>query len=628
VSERVAELRDRIREAREAYYNGSPTLSDAAFDALVDELSEAEADDDILTAVGAPPPVSEWKKAKHSIPMGSLDKVNTLAQMSAWALASGPPGEPLFVTEKLDGISIHLKYERGKFTQAVTRGDGYVGEDITSNVAKMKGVPVRLPAKFTGSFRGEILLLRSDHKAWFAEYANPRNAASGIAKRYDGKGNEHLSVYVYRVADSDQDFASEAEQFAFLASMGFQTPNHYLSALTPGVKTPHDFWVEYQQGKRDALDYDIDGLVVAVNDLAKQMALGEKDLRPKGAVAFKFAPLARETVIRSIAWQTGATGRMTPVATFDPVNLLGAQVVNASLYNLKYIRDLGLGPGARVLVARANDVIPRVTETIVRVDPDTPPSVCTTCGASTEIDGEYLVCADRAGCPAQAVGRIVQWVKALDVLDFGDGLIEKLVVAGRVKTVPDLYRLTVADVAGLDRLGEKTATKVLANLAAKSPVPLELFLGALSIPGVATSTVKMIIADGLDTFESIWEAPLERLAAVPGLGPIKAASLRAFFAANVSLLNDLASVVPIAARVRGALTGSSFCFTGSMQRKRAELESMASKAGGEVKASVTKGLTYLVMADASSTSSKAQAARKNGTKVLSEEDFVALCGAP
>lgn len=357
-------LEGRIQAARDAYYNGTPTVSDEQYDAWVDELRKLSPTSPAVTAIGAPvPDTSEWKKARHGFVMGSLDKVNTPDELAEWARTYNtlPPtrGIPaLFVTEKLDGISIHLRYEDGKLVQAITRGDGTTGEDITRNVLLMQNVQTSI-AGFTGSIRGEVVLLKSDHRAHFADYANPRNAASGVSKRYDGKGCEHLTVIPYQVVEG-RDFTTEAEQLEWLGAQGFQLPDWSVT------HNPAEVWLRYQQGHRDALDYDIDGLVVRVNDIARQQSFGDKDGRPRAAVAFKFAPAARETTLRRIEWQVGGTGRLTPVAVFDPVNLLGAVVTNASVYNVKYIRDLGLTIGARIVVARGGDVIPKVVANLTR----------------------------------------------------------------------------------------------------------------------------------------------------------------------------------------------------------------------------------------------------------------------
>lgn len=618
---RIKELESNIVRARHDYYNGTPTVSDKVYDAWVDELRLLDPNNVAVTAIGSPIAPSEWKKAKHQIPMGSLDKVNHPVDLSKWVdeMASG---EKLFVTEKLDGLSIELIYEDGVLQQAITRGDGETGEDVTVNVVKMGGVISNLKTKFNGSLRGEIIMTKSNHQKFFPDKANPRNAASGTCKRLDGVGVEKLDILFYQ-ALGDADFATEQLQFIWLRNQGLNTPNWWIVKDADEV---NKHWRQYQDVDREKLDYDIDGLVIRVDDLAKQIALGEKDLRPKGAIAFKFDNESRESIIRDIVWQVGNSGRLTPVATVDPVVLVGATVTRASLYNLAYIEELGLDIGATVLVARANDVIPRIEELVKGTGKVAKaPQHCPECNGKTEMQGENLICTNHSGCRAQIIGRIKNWVKELNLLEWGDTLLEKLVEAQKVQNVADLYRLTVDDIANLDRLGEKTAKKCLDILWANKEVPLEVFLGALSIPMIGQSTIKAIMNAGCDTLEKFGQLGATEFEMVPGVGPTKAKSLADGLVHNQKLILDIIKAgVSIKAKVIGNLTGSSVCFTGSMKNKRPLLEKMAADAGAEVKGSVGRGLTYLVIADPNSTSSKAQTARKLGTKLISEEEFLEL----
>jgi len=372
----------------------------------------------------------------------------------------------------------------------------------------------------------------------------------------------------------------------------------------------------------------IDGLVVSIDDLMTQALLGEKDSCPVGSVAFKFAPITRETILRKIEWQVGGTGRITPVAVFEPVGLLGATVTNASLYNIQYIRDLELDVGAKIIVARANDVIPRVVS--VRIGTGTvasPPDKCPVCGSDLQMEGKYLVCPNSASCPAQAVGRVQRYVKGLDIKDLGETLIERLVEDELVRTPADLYRLTVEDLAGVERMGVKSAQTVHKNLWSKNPVALDVLLGSLSIPGIASATIQMVMSAGYDTWEAIQRASEGDFGKVSGLGPVKAKSLSEWlYGPGKALVADLLeSGVKIKEKVVGRLTGQSFCFTGTMKRyKRDELEAMVEGAGGVVKDRVVKGLNYLVMSDPTSGTTKAQAAKKHGTKCISEDDFLRM----
>jgi DNA ligase (NAD+) len=616
---RADELEKLISAAREDYYvKHKPKVSDATFDAWVDELRGLRPKSPQVTGVGAAVK-SEWKKVAHEIPMGSLDKVNFPFEMAKW-IKDNNTGE-LFVTEKLDGISVALRYENGVFTQGVTRGDGQEGEDITRNVAKMAGVPAKLPKDITAQFRGEIICTLSSLAKNFPEYANPRNTASGIASRLDGTGSEHLTVLVYRVAEGADNLPTRSAQLSWIRKLGFKTPN---SSVT---LDPEPIWEEYQKTTRDKLDYAIDGLVVEINDVAKQEAMGESSGCPNGARAFKFAAPSRESTLRQIDNQTGGAGHITPVAIFDEVNLLGTKVTRASLYNWKYIRDLKLNVGARILVARANDVIPRVTEVVEGTGSVAePPSKCPSCGAPTDWDGEYLVCTDTADCPAQTLGRLIRYVKSLNILEWGEAVMERLVAAGMVKNVADLYRLEKLNLADIDRMGEKSAQNLLKTLWAKNPLPIESFFGALSIPGCGESMIRLIVDAGYDTVEKLLAVRTEQLMAIKGLGPVRSKTLSDWFSTHGKdvVKDTLSTGLKLKDRVRGGLTGKSFCFTGKSEHKRADLEDMVRNAGGTVKGSVGAGLTYLVMADPNSASTKAQAAKKHGTVTISESDFVKM----
>jgi len=618
---RIKELETKIFQARNDYYNGNSTVSDKAYDAWVDELRLLDPSNKAVTAIGAPVVPSEWTKAKHQIPMGSLDKVNLPAELTKWAHDHAPK-EALFVTEKLDGLSIEVIYEHGSLVQAITRGDGETGEDITVNVAKMGGVHSHLKHRFTGSLRGEIIMFKSTHKQHFADKANPRNAASGTSKRLDGVGVDKLNIIFYQVL-GDVDFKTEEAQFQWLLKQDLDTPNFWVFKNDSEV---NDHWRTYQDTDREKLDYDIDGLVIRLNNMEKQIALGEKDLRPKGAIAFKFDNEARESILRDIIWQVGNSGRLTPVATVDPVTLVGATVTRASLYNLSYIEELGLDIGATVLVARANDVIPRIEEVIKGTKSVAkPPKHCPECQGVVRMDGENLVCTNTEHCRAQIIGRIKNWIKELNLLEWGDTLVEKLVDAKKVKNIADLYKLKVDDIANLDRLGDKTAKKVLDILWANKEVNLEVFLGALSIPMIGQSTIKAIMNAGCDDLTKFGQLGAAQFEQVPGVGPTKAKFLADGLKHNQKLITTLLdNGVEIKAKIIGTMTGKSVCFTGSMKTKRPVLEKMASEAGADVKSSVGRGLTYLVIADPSSTSSKAQAARKLGTTLISEEDFLDL----
>lgn len=621
---RISELETQLLQANQDYYNGTPTVTDEVYDAWRDELRDLDPESLVLKQIGAPP-ASEWVKVKHGHTMGSLDKVNTPDELVAWAAKiQRVVYDPLLVTEKLDGISISLRYEGGRLVLAATRGDGTTGEDITSNVRRMKNVPASVPLLDPFTVRGEIVLLKSDFTEHFSDKANTRNAASGTAKRTDGKGSEHLSILAYQIVEGVE-LLTEEIQYTTLENLGFKTPKW---VVVPTAEAVNLLWKEYEERLREALPYEIDGLVVRSNDLLHQISLGDSHGRPKGAVAFKFTPPARETVLTEVIWQVGGTGRITPVAVFEPVSLVGATVTRASLYNIAYIEQLGVDLGSTILVVRANDVIPRV-QSVVRPSDGTSvkaPECCPSCGAATARDGEYVVCPNLSGCPAQTVGRLKAWIRELRILEWGESLLQRLADAGLVTSVADLYALKKEQIAGLDRMADKSAENVLKTLWEANPVPLENFLGGLSIPLCATSIIKLVIDAGFDSLGKIQEMTYAQLCAIDGLGPKRATAIQEGLESREGLIAALlANGVKIKERAVGNLTGKSVCFTGTSTRKRSVLETMAANAGANVKGSVGKGLTYLVLADPNSTTSKAVAARKHGTTCISEEDFVAMC---
>jgi DNA ligase (NAD+) len=638
-------LLDQVDHHDNLYYNKNETeITDKEYDGLKDRLrslakefkpkENSQSDEklgirieDALTRVGAPPPLDgKWPIVTHEITMGSLNKVNLPEELIDWHKKCGSE-KVLFLTEKLDGISISLKYEKGNLIQGLTRGDGDTGEDITRNVRKMKGVPHALKDSkgkvidFTGYIRGEIILKHSDFETHFADKANPRNAASGCAKRIDGHKSNHLSVMVYTI-DGGIEFDREDHAFEYLMHLGFIVPNYSVVSIDEANK----LWQKYMDSVRETLDYDIDGLVIRVNDRAKQFALGEEGHRPKGAIAFKFeAPEAR-TAITGWFDQVGDTGRITPVVKFNEVELLGAKITRASLHNYSLVKELGVNIGAEVIISRRNDVIPYIEKVTKECNGYYPaPKTCPSCGTSLITIGEYVVCPNKKDCPPQVIGRINKWVKELGILEWGESILTKLIESGKVEDVYDLYTLKEDDLTSLDRMGEKGAKKLLAELDKFREITLENFLGGLCIDGVATSTAKSVIDAGYDTLDKILKLSTAQFESISGFGEKRAQSFHDGLIENAIRIDSILKAgVTIKARVKGSLTGKSFCFTGSMETPRGQLQQMVEAAGGEVKKSVGKDVNFLVIADPNSTSSKAQAAKKNGTTLISEDDFLKM----
>ncbi|MBM4359815.1 MAG: NAD-dependent DNA ligase LigA [Deltaproteobacteria bacterium] len=629
---RVAALAERLEHLRATYYAGRPELSDAAYDALEDELRLLAPAHPVLARVGAPPAAKEWDKARHTIPMGSLNKVTSDVEFDDWLArcdellakeAHVGIAADLFVTEKLDGLSLELVYAGGRLVDGLTRGDAEVGERITVNVRRMRGVPERVPHEGPLSVRGEIVLRVSDRAAHFPDYASTRNAAAGTARRLDGAGCEHLTVLVYDVAD-ELDLITEEAKHRFLRGLGFATP-HGFAGDSSAVRA---LYREYDGGRRASLDYEIDGLVVKANDLRAQALLGELNRRPRGATAFKFPSPVKVSRVLAIGWDTGPSGRVTPVAEVEPVELVGAVVRRASLHNLAKVRRLGIGVGDEVLVSRRNDVIPYVEEVVSSARaPVEPPTACGRCGSSLRQEGEYLLCREDA-CPALVEGRVRNWIDATGALEWGDKLVATLVERGLVREPRDLYRLTVDDIAALDRHGKKSAENALAQLHSRLPLRLPIFLAALGIEGFSTQTARLLVAAGFKDLDRLLGATVAELAAIAGLGEIKARLIADGLVARAAEIARLRAdgLGPVEADAAGPLDGKSFCMTGKQSRPRKELEQLIEDHGGRVMSGVTKDLDFLIIDDPASTSSKAVKARKYGTKLIREEDFLAMLG--
>lgn len=637
----IKELVDLVDLYDNAYYNDFKSLvSDPEYDGTKDELRSRSAEffagqkpkgkkelalytamearvKDALSRIGAPPPEDGWPKYQHEVPMASLNKANTPNELTDW---HGKCGKPRLIleTEKLDGMSISLKYVKGKLLVASTRGDGDIGENITRNVRKMWGVPFEIKG-FEGHVRGEVILLRSLWRKHFPDMANTRNA-TGMTKRIDGEGCEHLTIFAYTV--DGKEFKTEIEVYDWLKEVGFNVPNYVVGTVQDFEK----LWRKYMESIRETLDYDIDGLVGHINDRAERYALGDEGRGPKGSIAFKFeAPEAR-TLVTDIVCQVGDTGIITPVAEFEEVELMGVRIKRASLHNFSLVKELGVNIGATIIVVRANDVIPYVKEVVKSNNGYFPiPDVCPECGTKTVRVGEYVRCPNKKTCPAQVIGRLNKWIKELNILEWGESILTKLIASGKVSDVADLYRLTAADITSLDRMGEKGASNLLAELDKFRAVTLENLVGGLCIDGVATSTVKSAMDAGYDTLDKLLALTPSKASAISGFGDKKATALCEGLVSNADRIKDILSAgVTIKAKIQGALTDKHFCFTGTMSTPRKNLQTMVVNAGGEVDKSVGKGTTYLVIDDVASTSSKAVAARKLGTKLISEADFLAM----
>jgi len=622
---KIETLEHRITQASEAYYRSTPIMSDAAFDALVDELLELDPKNKIAWSIGfSNLEASPLKKVKHYIPMGSQRKVNTDEEFLAWVAKTG--ADQFVLEEKLDGLSVELVYANGRLVQASTRGDGKIGEDITHNVLQMQNVKEVL-TEFTGSLRGEIIMENGVfEKTFAAEGKNTRNLAAGIARRKSKTDDAKYLKILYFDYDGawETPVKSEFEKIMYISAvLELQTTR----SMRVGIENAVGWYNHYQEFERGVLDYAIDGLIFKVNDLQLQGSLGVVDDRPRGQIAWKFASQAKESVLEDVSWEVGLTGRITPVAHVAPVSVAGVTIRRASLHNVSMLRSLGAYRGARVLVSRRGDVVPYIEEVLDQKGFDVEiPTECPTCGNAVSEDGEFLVCSS-VECGSKIFGAIKKWINVLKIDAAGDAFISLALEKGLIQDPADLYLLDPEELAKFPGYGAASANKLVTNIHKKKEVSFSDFMGALNIPNVSTSTFSALEKAGFSSVEKLKAASEEDLIATDGVGQKTAQQVISGLEQRALLIEKLLSVgVTIRVKAGGKLVGKSFCFTGSLPSgmTRSVAQSLVLSASGEIKTGVSKGLDYLVQADPDSNSAKATKARKYGTAVISEDDFLEL----
>jgi len=613
--------------AAAAYYSGEPTMTDAEFDAAQESLFDVDPDNDYFSVVGAEEPEGGgFLKVEHIQEMGSLRKAtpgsNTLRN---WLSKTSPDvGDFLLVvSDKLDGISISLKYLRGNFVQAVTRGDGKVGDDITDNVRKMRGCISNLHGHtFTGFIRGEIVLTKSSH-ALVPKYKNRRNAAAGISKRLtDTDICKALTVICYR-ADG---FCTKQEEFSFLSSVGLIVPGW---RTCTGAREVEDVLAEYSNGTRGGLDYDIDGLVVEYDALESRVGLGQSQGRPNGALACKFPSDSAVTTLKAIHWQVGASSVVIPVGEFSPVDVGGVTVSRASIGSTQAFLSLSLKEGATILVSRRNDVIPKIEKVISGGTTEfCVPVLCPSCENSLCRSGAHTICT-HDNCHAQIVGKLRRWVVGIGVKNFGISLLTALVGEG-MRDIPSLYLLEELYLADLElsgkRLGTKSAKKAMSGLLDRTELSLATFVGSLSIDMCGNTVCSTLCDAGIDTLDKMRAAKASDLSGIPGLGQARASSFVLGLEKNShvidSLLCNAGISILLPTKLSGKLDGICVCFSGTRDKV---LEEKIKFAGGKVKATVNKNLTHLIVKDPQENTSKIKKAKSYGTEILTISEFYAKC---
>ena len=632
-SQRIAELEKLIVKYQTSYYNGEGEISDAEFDALWDELKALDPANKILQRVGADS--GNFEKAQHIMPMGSQEKAANPEDFLAWA--EKHQYDQYLVEYKLDGASLELQYENGYLVRAVTRGDGTIGDDITENAKKMQGVNIAIYKDgkllpFTGGVRGEVIMTHQVHKEHFSDKANCRNAANGLMKRKDGKGCEYLTLITYDALarDGKTYFTNEQEKIRWLMDCNFNVVRLVICRDAQRVIAYRAKVME----ERKNLEYDIDGLVV------KESTINYEDAsraRPDRQIAFKFSLEEATTVLRKVEWSiSGAT--YTPVAVFDEVELNGTKVQRASLANPDTMRKLGVKIGSHVVVVKRGEIIPKIESVVEEKDLQTQdvefPEVCEVCGSPLTDEGSRLYCPNKA-CSKRILHQLLKFQQTADIRDFGETLITSLYKDGRLKSISDIYSLSVEDLIPYF-LNEESmeaekrslgAEKVYKSIQAHKELSLSVFLAGFDIEGFGETLAEKLIQSGYNTLEKLLNASQEQIAQVYGFAQIMAKNIVQGLAENAEEMRYLVNngIITIKNSSGGKLSGKSFCFTGELvTMKRQDAEKLVKENGGACKSSVTKDLSYLVTNDTASGSSKNVKAASLGIPVINEEEFLSL----
>ena len=664
VKKEIEELREKLRYHEYRYYVlDDPEISDAAYDRMMNRLKELETahpelvtPDSLTVRVGGAPREG-FSTVRHARPMLSLDNAFSFDALREWDRrvreGSGQEKIEYIAEHKFDGLSISLQFEDGVLARGVTRGDGATGEDVTPNVKTIRSIPLRadtavlkkvkLPADF--EVRGEVMMTKKAFEALNREqeriggkiFVNARNSAAGAVRVLDPSitAARRLDFFsYYLLVDGKVPFAKHSDSLQALKQLRFRASDDWkLCAGIEAVTAYCDDW----DAKREKLPYEIDGVVIKVNSIAIQNELGYTAKAPRWAMAYKYPAQQEMTVVNDIIVQVGRTGALTPVAVLEPVQVGGVTVSRSTLHNMDEIDRLGLQIGDTVLIERAGEVIPHVLKVVKEGKNRRPfrmPKHCPECGSTIHhVEGEVAYRCVNAACPAKRKESILHFAgrHAMNIDGLGDKIVDQLVDKALVKDVADLYALKEDELAGLERMAEKSAQNLLEEIEASKKNSLARLIYALGIQFVGERTAQLL-AEHFSSLEKLAEAKEEELEEVPEVGPKVAASIVEFFSepANRQLIKKLrkAGVHPTAEKrvVKSQkLAGKSFVFTGSLaNRSREEAGELVIQHGGKVSSSVSKKTDYVVVG--TDPGSKYDKAKELGVTILTEAEFEKLLG--
>ena len=652
MEQRIRELVDKLNEYSKAYYVlDAPKISDKEYDELYDELLRLEEQSCIILPdsptqrVGGDP-LPCFEPHTHIHRLWSLDKVRTREDLIDWgrrverlAESQHLPRVKYALEYKFDGLTINLTYEGGRLMTGATRGNGIVGEDITPQIKTIRTVPLTIPFKGKMEVQGEcymkLSVLDEINKTTDEKLKNARNAAAGALRNLDPRitAKRRLDCYCYNVGYIEgKKLETQDEMLGFLRENGF-TVSDYL-VFCDDIETVCDE-IDKAEESRPHLDFLIDGMVVKVRDFATREALGATEKFPRWAMAFKFAAEETTTTVRDITWEVGRTGKLTPRASFDPVELAGATIRHATLNNYDDIRRKRVGIGSRVFIRRSNDVIPEI---LSAVEGDVPerqvekPTVCPACGAHVEHRGVHLYCTNSLSCAPQIAGRLAHYASrdAMDIDTFSEKTAALFVEELKLKSIPDLYDLGPQDYMGLQGFGERRINNLMAAIERSKDCTLGAFIFAIGIPNVGAKTAKDL-ARRFGTIEALRSATVEQLTEVPDVGEIVARSIVEFFA-DPSIATQVDRLLAHGVKPRpeevqqdSPISGKTIVVTGTLEKlDRRQAEALIESLGGKAAGSVSKKTDYVLAGE--SAGSKLTKARELGVRVLNEQEFFELIG--
>jgi DNA ligase (NAD+) len=657
-SDRIDRLAQDLRHHKRLYYEGEPAISDAEYDALEDEFRALISEhpgltptDNPLEEVGAELAGELYADALHEVPMLSLEKATSDAELAAFLLRY--PGQTFALWPKFDGLSVSVLYRGGRLARAATRGNGEVGQDLTVNVrgGEVHGMPQALPERIDCEVRGEVVMLRSDWRAYNEAHAdkplaNARSAAAGtlLAKDRSKVGDRPVTFYAFDLirlgdAKADRKLADE------LADLGFNVEGYAESADPDGIR---EYITRILDARADA-DYELDGVVIKLADRGAYDAAGQTGHHPKGAIAFKAPGEVAVTRLLEVDWTPGKTGQLTPRGHVERVFVSGTHIEHVSLHNLAVIETRDIQVGDRVYILRRGDVIPFVSGVVNPADRNgterviEPPATCPSCGGPLAIVGtsRVVICENTQGCPAQRLRRLIQWCSraGADVEGLSEARLEQLIDAGLVSTPSDIYRLDYETLmpegrARFERWGERSVRNLLAAIDDSKSVGLRRALVGWSIPLTSDGTAKRICRGGYQSIEQLQAASVEALCEVEDIGPVVARALREFLdqpatRAEILALRDLGVSLdvrdedrPVETSADSPFAGKTVVITGTLSVERKEFQALLEAAGAKASGSVSANTDYVIAGE--SAGSKLARAESLGVAVLSEEQARAM----